>query len=502
LIWIFTASLVVTMLGLGSSLALLRRSGDLRVALLCGVFVALGVGQGVLAAGALRAPLAWDASLAIACAGLAASVLGWLSVGAVGRTLAELDRSETLHWSSMEGVRALAELSGERGLSAEERVARLLEIGSRCFGLEVGIVSRVAGSRYEVTTLRAPGDFPIVAGAALPLEETLCRLAFESDRPVALSSGDGRDGSGLRGALPFQAYLGVALGEGGRPTGTLAFGSLEPRPERFTASEKDLVLLMARWLEMEREERAGVAPRAPSAPAEAHPPAPRSDPAPPVSPAPSATPAPPVNPAPDAGDAAAPLAPWVGVRPLRRRVVELNAIARSVAARLEEELGEGVGLHLDLETALPPAVDLRIPLEAIVQSLVRHAAAGLSGGGEIFIETRSLEAESETPSLVPSHAPDRYLTLSVHDTGGGGDADSLATLFDDPQDPDAPGAASQRGPLRLSTVYRMLQRCGGDLSVAVEPGQGTSLTIFLPRADAASERRAAGGPAVAPGPSA
>jgi hypothetical protein len=463
-IWISLATLAVILLALWTSLALLRQSGELRVALLSGVFVALGIGQGILAAERSGDPLAWDANLAIACAGLAASLFGWLAVRAFGRTLTDLDRSDTLHWSSMEGVRALAELSADRELSPADRVTRLLEIGSRCFRLEIGIVSRVKGTRYEVTALRAPRGFPIGVGAALPLAETCCRRACESARPVALSQTNEAGGTDIRGALPFEAYLGVALREGGTLSGTLAFGSLAPRTERFTASEKDLLELMARWLEMEREERAGAA-----------------------LPAPDPTPSPLLSLARSESDIP-PEAPWVGVRRARRRVLDVNTIARRSAEKLRCELTEGVGLHLDLDADLPPAVDLRLPLEAIVVSLVRHAATNLGDGGEIFIETRDLETESAAPEIVPSHAPDRYVTLSVHDTGAGSDAASLEALFDDTPDAGDSDPAERRGPIRLSSVYRMLQRCGGDLSVEVEPGRGTTLTIFLPRAEPVGHR--------------
>jgi signal transduction histidine kinase len=49
------------------------------------------------------------------------------------------------------------------------------------------------------------------------------------------------------------------------------------------------------------------------------------------------------------------------------------------------------------------------------------------------------------------------------------------------------------GRLPLATVYRLLQRCGGDLSVSVEPGRGTDFTLFLPLADGGTP------PAPAPG---
>jgi hypothetical protein len=47
-------------------------------------------------------------------------------------------------------------------------------------------------------------------------------------------------------------------------------------------------------------------------------------------------------------------------------------------------------------------------------------------------------------------------------------------------------------------VYRVLQICGGDLSVKVEPGRGSTFTVFLPRAreQVRASRKAA--PALAP----
>jgi hypothetical protein len=55
----------------------------------------------------------------------------------------------------------------------------------------------------------------------------------------------------------------------------------------------------------------------------------------------------------------------------------------------------------------------------------------------------------------------------------------LSRLFDR-----APAGADQSSSddrLALSTVYRVLQVCGGDLSVKVEPGRGSTFTVYLPR---------------------
>ena len=77
------------------------------------------------------------------------------------------------------------------------------------------------------------------------------------------------------------------------------------------------------------------------------------------------------------------------------------------------------------------------------------------------------------PGVMPAREPDRYVTLSVRETSGRVDAEALSRAFDLPAHPEAR--------ISLPSVYRMLQRVGGDLSVEVEPGRGSTFTLFLPR---------------------
>lgn len=246
-------SLVLLAVALAASIALFARTGEVRIGLLAGLLSALGVAQALALWGAgWSAPLGLDLATAEACAGLFAGGMGLLTVLAVGRTLHELERAETLHWESMEGVRGVTELASRRSMSIEERLPLLLELGCERLGLDIGLVSRVRGERYEVLSLCAPEDFPISEGAAFALADSACRATLGSERPVARTRAE----DVTRGALPFQAYLGACIRTGEEIFGTLAFASLAPRRERFTASHKDLVALMAQWLGSELERTA------------------------------------------------------------------------------------------------------------------------------------------------------------------------------------------------------------------------------------------------------
>ena len=63
-----------------------------------------------------------------------------------------------------------------------------------------------------------------------------------------------------------------------------------------------------------------------------------------------------------------------------------------------------------------------------------------------------------------------------------------------------PPLAAEPQALPLPTLYRLLQRRGGDLSVYVERGRSVSFTVVLPRAPAPAAAVRAPAPASAPPP--
>jgi signal transduction histidine kinase len=116
-------------------------------------------------------------------------------------------------------------------------------------------------------------------------------------------------------------------------------------------------------------------------------------------------------------------------------------------------------------------------------------------GGELVIESANLEIAGDESGQMPAVAPDRYVTISFRDSGAEPDADALTRLFDQAPNAEQPSGS---GRLPLSTVYRVLQICGGDLSVKVEPGRGSTFTVFLPRAREQVRAPRKADPALAP----
>ena len=95
-------------------------------------------------------------------------------------------------------------------------------------------------------------------GAGFALGGTKCRNTLEAERPVAIARAADAHwvDHPARAAFRFEAYLAATIQVGEEPFGTLVFASLDPRRERFTATHKDLIVLMAQWIgsELERED--------------------------------------------------------------------------------------------------------------------------------------------------------------------------------------------------------------------------------------------------------
>ncbi len=464
----FLLAAVIGLCALASvaSLLLLRGADEPRAGLAAAVFACLAAAAaaGLWTLGAR--PLGFDAAgLALLLATLG-SAGAPLLVMALARTARERNRIESLHWHSMETVRALSNLSALTSLDRDARLGRLLEIGCEQLGTEIGIASRIRGERYEIVGMRSPPGFPVGRGAIFPLSSTWCRHASESGAPVAVArcSEAGRLGPGAQSPIPFGCYLGAAIRVGGEPWGSLAFGSREPRGERFHATEKDLVALMARWaaLEIERRELRPRSLRTGARPAE------RSQ-----------------AEAPETRAAERPrrrLSPGWRERPVSPRSggrIDVNAVLRRLERRLRRVAGNAARISLVPEPDLELAAEPRFPLETAILSLVALAADAMEDGGVIEVATSNLELPPSSAGVVPAVAPNRYVTLSIRATGVGADSEALARVFDGSHEPTAMREAGGR--LALPTLYRMLQRHGGDLSVDVERGRGSTFTVFLPR---------------------
>lgn len=163
---------------------------------------------------------------------------------------------------------------------------------------------------------------------------------------------------------------------------------------------------------------------------------------------------------------------------LKPRSVDLNAVLADIQSMLRRVIGEDIELVTVAEPGIAPVTVDVGQLEQVIVNLVVNARDAMPRGGRVTIATGERDvAESEELEFgVPAGG---YVTLEVVDTGIGMDADTRTRVFEPYFTTKEQGKGSGLG---LATVFGIVEQSGGHIAVESIPGDGTTFTIYLPRA--------------------
>jgi PAS domain S-box-containing protein len=166
-------------------------------------------------------------------------------------------------------------------------------------------------------------------------------------------------------------------------------------------------------------------------------------------------------------------------QPSQPMVTSMNRLVGGMSDMLQRLVGE----NLDFTVALcdgPWMVKIDRPqFEQVMMNLVVNARDAMPEGGRLTIETANVTIHEEyiaTHSLVPAGD---YAMLAVTDSGMGMSAETQSHLFEPFFTTKEPGKGTGLG---LSMVYGIVKQNGGFIWVYSEPGKGTCLKIYLPKA--------------------
>ncbi|MDX1513847.1 MAG: ATP-binding protein [Gammaproteobacteria bacterium] len=139
--------------------------------------------------------------------------------------------------------------------------------------------------------------------------------------------------------------------------------------------------------------------------------------------------------------------------------------------------------NVRLDAALcpdPPAVrGDRERLTSVMENLLQNALEAMPEGGKLTVEsTTRPRVGAAAPN--PSGDADRYVALSVSDSGEGIQRDRLKRVFEPFVTTRQP--AKERG-FGLSLAYGYAVQCGGELDLESNPGEGTTVTLWMPVAE-------------------
>jgi PAS domain S-box-containing protein len=165
--------------------------------------------------------------------------------------------------------------------------------------------------------------------------------------------------------------------------------------------------------------------------------------------------------------------------PLRPQRVDLNALVVETGRLLQRTLGTQIEIESMLGDNLWPVEVDRGQFENALVNLCLNARDAMPDGGQLLIETANVMLGEPDSGRIADAVPGAYVRLSVRDTGSGIAPEALPHVFEPFFTTKEVGKGTGLG---LSMVQGFIIQSRGHIEIESEPGRGTTVTIYLPRA--------------------
>ncbi|ESY48475.1 CHASE3 domain-containing protein [Mesorhizobium sp. RSR380A] len=184
-------------------------------------------------------------------------------------------------------------------------------------------------------------------------------------------------------------------------------------------------------------------------------------------------------------------------QPLAPQVVDANRLVAGMSDLLRRALGETLRIETVLAGGLWKTHADPSQLENAILNLAVNARDAMGEDGKMTIETANSHLDEGYAATHAEVKAGQYVMIAVSDTGAGMPADVMERAFE----PFFTTKPVDKGTgLGLSQVFGFVKQSGGHVKIYSEPGQGTTIRIYLPRffgpEEAAISSERAGNPAV------
>ncbi len=166
-------------------------------------------------------------------------------------------------------------------------------------------------------------------------------------------------------------------------------------------------------------------------------------------------------------------------QPLEPKAVEVGRLLTRMTELLRRTLGEAIEIEAVAGGGLWLAYCDPSQLENALVNLALNARDAMPGGGKLTLEASNAHLDHDYAQTNPDARPGRYAMISVTDTGCGMSVDVLEHAFEPffTTKPEGRGTG-----LGLSQVFGFIKQSGGHVKIYSEVGHGTTVKIYLPRA--------------------
>ncbi len=178
---------------------------------------------------------------------------------------------------------------------------------------------------------------------------------------------------------------------------------------------------------------------------------------------------------------------------LKPEVFDATARIQAIADMLRTIVGSRVQIVTDFDEEGCYIEADASQFETALVNMAVNARDAMDGQGTLTVRIRS----AETMPAIRGHrgGPGPFVAVSLTDTGSGIPDDKLAQIFEPFFTTKEVGKGTGLG---LSQVYGFAKQSGGDVAAESVVGQGTTFTLYLPRANDAGDAGDAGSALPAP----
>jgi signal transduction histidine kinase/CheY-like chemotaxis protein len=165
-------------------------------------------------------------------------------------------------------------------------------------------------------------------------------------------------------------------------------------------------------------------------------------------------------------------------QPLDPKPLDLNRLVAGMSELLRRTLGEQIEIETVLAGGLWRATADPNELENAILNLAVNARDAMPEGGKLTVETANTALDEAYAASRHEVKPGQYVLISVSDTGAGMPRELLGRVFEPFFTTKPVGKGTGLG---LSQVYGFVRQSGGHVAIYSEPGEGTTVKLYLPR---------------------
>jgi signal transduction histidine kinase len=166
--------------------------------------------------------------------------------------------------------------------------------------------------------------------------------------------------------------------------------------------------------------------------------------------------------------------------PLLPERVDGAALVGGMSDLLDRTLGERIQVDIDIAPDTWPIYVDPHQLENAIVNLAVNARDAMEGTGLMRISTANVHLQANEVGDV---RPGDYVRISVTDTGCGMSAEVLERAFEPFFTTKPVGKGTGLG---LSQIFGFAHQSGGEVGIESQVGRGTTVSIYLPRSEAAA----------------